>query len=90
MPVPEAAVDEDRLVPASEHDIRPSGEVFAMEAIAVAHGVETAADDHFRLGIAAFDGLHDAAALLGGAGVHGDGCGHCSLGYHRIRFNELR
>ena len=68
--VPEAAVDENCLTPASEYDIRPSRQVLAMEAIAVSHGVEATPDDHFRLCVAALDGLHDAAALLGGAGVH--------------------
>lgn len=83
MAVPEAAVDENRLAAAGENDIRPSGQVLAMEAIAVAHGVETAADNHLRLGVATLDRLHDAPALLGGAGVHGAPTGYSSVG--RIR-----
>ena len=52
-----------------------------MQTITVSHGVEAAPHDHLRLRIAALDGLHDAPALLGGAGVHGDVCGHCSVGW---------
>lgn len=72
MTVPEAAVDENRLAAAGEDDIRPSGQVLSVEAIAVSHGVEAAPDDHLRLCVAAFDRLHDAPALLGGAGVHNE------------------
>ena len=82
--MPEAAVDENRLAPASEHDIRPSGQVLAMEAIAISHGVEATPDDHLRLCVTALDRLHDAPALLGGAGVHGDECRHCSVGQGRL------
>ena len=52
--VPEAAVDENRLAPASEHYIRPTGQVLAMEAIAVSHGVKTTPDDHLRPCVTAF------------------------------------
>ena len=55
-----------------------------MEAIAVSHGVETTPDDHLWLCVAALDGLHDAPALLGGAVVHGNGCGHCSVSQGRL------
>ena len=55
-----------------------------MEAIAVSHGVKAPPDDHFRLCVTAFDRLHDAPALSGGAGVHVDECKHCSVGQGRF------
>ena len=66
--VPEAAVHEDRLAPASEHDIRPSGHVLAMQAIAISHGVKATPHDHLRLRVAALDRLHDAPGAVGGCG----------------------
>ena len=68
--VPEATVHEDRLAPGDEGDIRPAGQVSAMQAVSVAHGVQQPAHDQFRSCVPAPDRLHDAAALLRGAGIH--------------------
>lgn len=45
MHVPEATVHEDDLAARAEHEVGLAGKVFAVEAVAVAEGVDKAADD---------------------------------------------
>jgi hypothetical protein len=67
--VPEAAVHEDDGAEPGQHDVRASGEVFAMQAEAVAEGVEGGADTHFGLRIGGADGRHVARAGCGAMNV---------------------
>ena len=70
MQMPEAAVHEDRLPSAYEHNIRFPGKIVAVQPIAVPHGVEAPPDEHFRFRIPALDSLHDTASLFTSARVH--------------------
>lgn len=47
--MPETAVNEDDLFEAGEHHIRLAGEVFAMQAEAVAHPMNYGANEQFGL-----------------------------------------
>jgi hypothetical protein len=55
LPTPQAAVDEDGGFVFGEDDV---GEVFDVEAEAVAHAVEDGADEEFRFGVFGFDPGH--------------------------------
>lgn len=65
-------MDEDGHPPTRKDDIGGAGQVAAVEAEAVAHGVEHSPNDHFRRRIARSDSRHWCAAAFGGAIVgHG-------------------
>ncbi len=64
--VPEAAVDEDYFGAAGEDHIWTAGERAVMKAVAVAHGMGQAADDHFGFGVLVANGTHDFAAFFFG------------------------
>jgi hypothetical protein len=70
--MPEASMDEDTDAMSRKNDVRIARQITPMEAEAVAHGVEQAANDKFRLGILAANAGHQAAALLSGKGVGHD------------------
>lgn len=69
--MPETAVDEDRLLAAGEHQIGPSGELGAVQAVAIAHAMDQPPHGHFGARPLALDPGHAGAALGGGQGVHG-------------------
>lgn len=61
--VPEAAVDEDDLFEAGKHHIGLAGQVFAMQAEAVAHAMDYRTNQHFGLGILPLDLGHTISTL---------------------------
>lgn len=62
--MPETTMNEYRFPPGRKDDVRISRQVSPMQAIAVAHTVQQAADDHFRLRVDTADTAHKLAALL--------------------------
>lgn len=62
MMLPKAPIHEDDGAVPGKHHIRLTRQVFDMEAIAKAHGVEGFAHDQFRFGIAAPDRSHISAS----------------------------
>lgn len=74
--MPEAAVDKNTDAVACQNDVGAPRQITPVETKTIAHGVEQAADDKFRLGILAANAGHQAAALLGGKGV-GHDSGSC-------------
>lgn len=62
MSMPEATVDKDGLAARPEDKVWLSGEVFAVEPVPVAHGVNQPAHDHLGLRVRGFDRSHDVAA----------------------------
>lgn len=70
--MPETSVDEDHLLAAGEHQVRPPGQLRAVQAVAVAQAVNEPADQHFGAGSLALDAGHAGAAFGGGEGVHGN------------------
>lgn len=72
MPVPEAAVDEDDLSMARQHNVGMSREVRTMQPEAIPKPVQQAAYYQFRSRIAIFHLGHDSAAIGGGEHIrHG-------------------
>jgi hypothetical protein len=74
--VPEAAVDKNANTVAWQNDVGAPRQITPVETKTIAHGVEQAADEKFRLGILAANAGHQAAALLSGKGV-GHDSGSC-------------
>ena len=70
MPMPETAVDEDDLAPTGEDQVGRAGQVAAMQAEAVAEGVDQATDGELGAGVLAADAGHAFGALGGGEAVH--------------------
>ncbi len=70
MAVPEAAVDEDDRVVFGKDDIGFAGEVFPVQAEAVAGAVEHGADLQLGLGILAADLRHVPRSLLWRQRIH--------------------
>jgi hypothetical protein len=64
MPMPEAAMDEDRESPARQHDVGPAWQVLAMEPEADTEAMQQAADDAFGRRVLAAHGGHDAGTLF--------------------------
>ena len=67
--MPEAPMHKNADAVAREDDVRRARQITLMETKTIAHGVEHAPDDKFRLGILAANAGHQAAALLSGKGV---------------------
>ena len=61
--MPETAVDEDHLPARGEHQIGFAGQFRAVEAVAVAHGVDQGPDPHLGGAALALDAGHAFAAL---------------------------
>lgn len=61
MPVPETAMDEDGEPVLRKHEVRPSGQVFRVEAEAQAHAVRDASNADFRCRVPASDLRHIGA-----------------------------
>lgn len=81
--MPKAAVDEYRNIVLWENQIRPSGEVPGMEAIAKAMGVQVAPDKQFRFRILRSDARHPFASLGFRERVH-------KLNLSRAAYNSRR
>ena len=56
--VPETAVNHDYGAAAGKHEIWFSGQVFCVQAVAVAETVEKAADNHFGRGVLGSNAAH--------------------------------
>ena len=70
MPIPETAVDEDDLAPAAKDQVGRAGQVAAMQAEAVAEGVDETADDELGAGVLAADAGRAFAALAETESIH--------------------
>lgn len=70
MAVPEAAVHENGLPPAREHQIRGSGEVTPVEPKSVPRTMKEAAERAFGLGVTCPNPSHERAALRRGKPIH--------------------
>ena len=70
MPMPEAAVHENRLLVLWQHDVGATGQFFPVQAETVTHRVKQPPYDQFRSCIFALDRLHNAAALFGATSIH--------------------
>jgi hypothetical protein len=82
--MPEASVDKNANTVAWQNDVGASRQITPVETKTIAHGVEQAADDKFRLRILAANAGHQAAALLSGKGV-----GHDSESCFRFCFDQV-
>jgi hypothetical protein len=58
MLMPEAAMDEDNFLRFAKDKIWPTGEIFRMQAVSVAHTVHDPPDHHFRLRVNRSDAAH--------------------------------
>ena len=75
MAVPEAAVHEYNLLVFGQHDVRPAGQIIAMQPEPKAALVQKRAHDLFGLRVLGTDLRHYAAALFGRESVgHGLSC----------------
>ena len=63
VPVPETAVNEDRLSAGGETDVGGAGKISPMESIAVSETVKQFPNGHFRLGVLRTDTRHEGAAF---------------------------
>jgi hypothetical protein len=61
--MPETAMNEDRQLPWSEHDIGPAGQLTRVQAIPEAETVQDSADGHLGASILGPDRRHDPASL---------------------------
>jgi hypothetical protein len=77
-------MDEATDAVAREDDVGASRQITPVETKTIAHGVEQAANDKFRLGILAANAGHQAAALLSGKGV-----GHDSESCFRFSLDQV-
>jgi hypothetical protein len=68
--VPKTAVDKNDLTSAREYQIRVSGQVSRMQAIAKTHPVNKVPDCEFRFRVLRPNPAHPLAALCGGQCVH--------------------
>jgi hypothetical protein len=64
MLMPEAAMHEDNLLRFAKDKIWPTGEIFRMQAVSVAHTVHDPPDDHFRLRVNRSDAAHVLGATV--------------------------
>ena len=70
--MPETAVDKNADAMAWQNDVWTTRQVAPVQPKTIAHRVEPAANDEFRLGVLAANAGHQATALLDGKGVgHG-------------------
>jgi hypothetical protein len=70
--MPETAMHKhNRTVPA-EHDIRTTGQIFAMEPKTKSKAMQNAANRQFRPGVAATDAPHNMASLFRRSRIHCD------------------
>lgn len=60
--VPEAAVDENRFARFSKNEVGPARKLFVMQAVAIAFGVEEAAQNELRTGVSRADAGHYVTA----------------------------
>jgi hypothetical protein len=74
MPVPKAAMHENRLAKSGEDKIGAPGQVAPVQTITITHAVNEATHHHFRLGVLGPNTSH-ALATFGG----GENIGHVSL-----------
>ena len=72
VPMPETAAHLDQRAAARNDDVGMSDDAPVADAKAVAVRMEHLAHEDFRLRVARTDPAHDAAALFGRDGVHGD------------------
>ena len=70
MVMPEAAPDLDRDAPGAKDDVRPTGQVRAVQAVTVSRPVQHAPNEELGLRVDAADARHEPAAMFGGKGVH--------------------
>ena len=63
MPMPEAAVNEDRDLSSDQHDVRPPRQFATMKPEPDAEPMQEAADDPLRRRVLAAHGGHDAGAF---------------------------
>ena len=56
--MPKASVNEDDCAARGEHQVGGSGEVAAMETIAITHGMQGSAHDHFGTSVFTVDPPH--------------------------------
>ena len=70
MSVPKTPMHEYHLAAAPKNQIGFTGQVFAVQPVAVAHAVYKAAHDHFRFHPCAFNLAHVFAAPLGSEIIH--------------------
>ena len=62
--VPETSVHEDCFAAGNKGKVGLSRQVLSMQPVTVSHGMYEPAHGHFRLGVAALDSSHNAAALF--------------------------
>jgi hypothetical protein len=71
MPMPETAVNEDHLLRARKHEVRPTRKPLGMQPEAVAHGEDQPTHRELGLGVLVPNEAHPLAALARRQGVHG-------------------
>ena len=71
--MPKAAMNEDHTATTREHQIRPSRQAFAVEAVPIPEPVDQASDRHFGTCAATAHSRHDLRAAFGADGVQGAG-----------------
>jgi hypothetical protein len=69
--MPEAAVHEDHLLQAREHEIWPAGKLLGMQPEAIAEAKDQSTHRELGLGVLVTNAAHPLAALAGRQGVHG-------------------
>lgn len=68
--MPKTTVDEHRLVPAGEYQVRMPREITRVEAVTVSQRMNQPANTHLWLAVLAADSAHPLAPLLGRQRVH--------------------
>jgi hypothetical protein len=71
MLMPPTSVDEDRLLPGRENQVRLPRQLTHMKSVTIPEPMEKPPDDHLRPGILAPDLRHQGAARLMPYSIHG-------------------
>lgn len=68
--MPKASVNKNDLAPARENDVRGTGEITAVEAVAIAHAVDQSPHEELGFGVRCPDSTHALAALRRRQRIH--------------------
>src|SRR6476659_6764704 len=91
MPVPEAAVDEDRRPVSRQHEVGSTGQSLSMEPEPVAAGMQVPANAELGFGVDPANATHHPAAGRSVDDVrHGSDCGSLQLGKQTSDVTKLR
>ncbi len=69
MHVPETTMDQNRLAPERENEVRPARKPTVMKHVSITRAMKQPSDDHLGLRVLALNRGHVAAALLGSQNV---------------------